>query len=60
MAGRGSVRAIFQLIVLVHAATPAGAEPRQLFGYAGALGEWELTASVTGNEATKNFSGPLR
>ena len=38
---------------------PAGAEPLQIFGYAGVLGEWELIANVTGNEATKDFSGPF-
>ena len=43
-------------------AAPAQAEPRQVLGYAGALGEWELTATV--NETTthlwsKEFSGPL-
>jgi hypothetical protein len=53
------VRAIFQLIVLGALATPAGAQSLQLFGYAGVLGEWELTASVTGNDRTKDFSGPL-
>ena len=42
-------------------AAPAQAEPRQVLGYAGALGEWELTATVTENAPgwTKEFSGPL-
>jgi hypothetical protein len=54
------VRAAFQLILLGALATPAAAgEPLQIFGYAGALGEWELTASVTGNDGAKNFVGPL-
>jgi len=55
------VRAIFQTILLGALATPAGAELLQIFGYAGVLGEWELTASVTENSsnATKEFSGPL-
>jgi hypothetical protein len=55
------VRAIFQLMVLVALASPAGAQSLQVFGYAGLLGEWELTASVTEKEssATKEFSGPL-
>ena len=53
------MRAIFQLIVLGALATPAGAQSLQIFGYAGVLGEWELTASVTGNEGTKEFSGPF-
>ncbi len=40
---------------------PAQAEPRQILGYAGVLGEWELTATVT-EEAlrwAREFSGPL-
>ena len=49
------MRAIFQLIVLGALATPAGAQSLQLFGYAGVLGEWELTASVTESDRTKNF-----
>jgi hypothetical protein len=49
------------LVVMIAFATPAGAEPLQLFGYAGVLGEWELTANVTEktNNRTKEFSGPL-
>jgi hypothetical protein len=55
------VRAFFQLIVLGSLATPAGAQSLQVFGYAGVLGEWELTATVTEKAAqrTKEFSGPL-
>jgi hypothetical protein len=53
------VRAIFQLIVLGALATPASAQPLQVFGYAGVLGECELTASVTGNNDTRDYSGPL-
>jgi hypothetical protein len=39
----------------------AQAEPRQILGYAGVLGEWELTATVTENPLrwAKEFSGPL-
>jgi hypothetical protein len=59
MAGEKVVRAIFQLIVLVALASPASAQSLQVFGYAGVLGEWELTASVSGNDSTKDFSGPL-
>ena len=60
MTRKSVVRAFFRLIVLGGAlATPARAEPLQLFGYAGVLGEWELTANVTGNEATHDFSGPF-
>ena len=41
-------------------ATPAGAQSLQVLGYAGVLGEWELTATVTENASQpKEFSGPL-
>jgi hypothetical protein len=53
------VRTTFQLMVLVALATPAGAQSLEIFGYAGVLGEWELTASVTGNDNTKDYSGSL-
>ena len=53
------MRTTFQLMVLVALATPAGAQSREIFGYAGVLGEWELTASVTGNDNTKDYSGSL-
>ena len=53
------MRTIFQLAVLGALATPAGAELLEVLGYAGVLGEWELTASVTGNDNTKAYSGPL-
>jgi hypothetical protein len=53
--------AFWPLLVLGALSTPALAEPRQILGYAGVLGEWELTATV--NEKTrllgKEFSGPL-
>ena len=55
------MRSLLLLIALSAFATPAGAEPRQVLGYAGLLGEWELTASVTEKAASqpKEFSGPL-
>jgi hypothetical protein len=55
------VRAIFQLVVLGALATPAGAQSLQVFGYAGVLGEWELTATVTEKVSgeAKKFSGLL-
>jgi hypothetical protein len=55
------MKALILLIAMSAFATPAGAEPRQVFGYAGVLGEWELTADVTQatNNGTKEFSGPL-
>jgi len=40
-------------------ATPVGAQSLQVFGYAGVLGEWELTADVVKNEKTNDFYGPL-
>jgi hypothetical protein len=55
------VRAVFQLILLGALATPADAQSFELLGYAGELGEWELTATVTGkthNQANE-FSGQL-
>ena len=33
---------LLPLIVLSALTASAGAEPRQVFGYAGVLGEWEL------------------
>jgi hypothetical protein len=55
------VRAPILLFVLVAFATPAGAQSLEVFGYAGELGEWELTATLTKNASrqTKQFSGPL-
>jgi hypothetical protein len=49
------------LIVLSALVTPVQAQSLQVTGYAGELGEWELTASVTGKilSGTKDFSGPL-
>jgi hypothetical protein len=55
------VRALLLLFVTGALAAPAQAEPLQVVGYAGVLGEWELTATVTENARgrTKEFSGPL-
>jgi hypothetical protein len=41
--------------------TSTGSQSLEVFGYAGALGEWELTATVTENSSrrTKEFSGPV-
>ena len=49
------------LIVFVLLATPAGAQSREVLGYAGVLGEWELTATVTATSSWwgQKFSGPL-
>jgi hypothetical protein len=54
-----AARTILRLMLLGALATPAGAQSLQVFGYAGVLGEWELTASVTGNDDSKDYSGPL-
>jgi hypothetical protein len=42
-------------------AAPAQAKSLQVVGYAGVLGEWELTATVTENARllSNEFSGPL-
>jgi hypothetical protein len=58
MTGNG-VRTMLQLMLLGALATPASAQSLEIFGYAGVLGEWELTASVTGNDNSKDYSGPL-
>jgi hypothetical protein len=49
------------LIMLCAMATPADAQSLQVVGYAGVLGEWELTATVTTTDSrrTGEFSGPL-
>jgi hypothetical protein len=54
------VRALLLLFVTALAA-PAQAESLQVVGYAGVLGEWELTATVTEKTRllSKEFSGPL-
>jgi hypothetical protein len=50
-----ALRVMLGLIV-----TPASAQPLQVVGYAGVLGEWELTATVTEKGTrTREFSGPL-
>jgi hypothetical protein len=55
------VRALLLLLVTAALAAPAQAESLQVVGYAGVLGEWELTATVTENARwlSKEFSGPL-
>ena len=56
------MRAFFLLIVLGALTTPAQAQSLQVIGYAGYLGEWELTATVARNGSssrTKEYSGPL-
>lgn len=55
------MRTLLLLFVLGAVPALAQAEPRQVLGYAGALGEWELTATVneTKHWWSKEFSGPL-
>jgi hypothetical protein len=54
-----SVTAPLALSVLV---TSANADPLQIIGYSGYLGEWELTAAVTpdGSSADNRYSGALQ
>jgi len=53
------MRALLQLVLLGALAEPAGAQSLEVFGYAGLLGEWELSASVIKSDETMDFSGPL-
>jgi hypothetical protein len=55
------VRELFSLLLLGALATPASAQSLELLGYAGVLGEWEVTANVTGrnDRGLMQFSGPL-
>ncbi|HET7911506.1 MAG TPA: hypothetical protein VFL49_05720 [Pseudolabrys sp.] len=48
-------------IALAALAGPAVAEPREVFGYGGELGEWEVSATVTEKESSpsRELSGPL-
>ena len=57
----GVVRSFFLLIVLSALATPAAAQSLQVIGYAGILGEWELTATVTktASDYITEYSGPF-
>jgi len=54
-------RALLGLAALCALTPPADAQTRQVFGYAGVLGEWELTATVArgGAPADDEFFGPL-
>ena len=55
------MRAFCLAVMLGAVAAPTSAQSLEVFGYAGVLGEWELTATVTENASrrTKDFSGPL-
>lgn len=54
-------RALLGLAGMCALATPAAAQSWQVFGYAGVLGEWELTATVARSDAPvgDEFFGPL-
>jgi len=49
-------------ITLASPATAASAQPLEVIGYAGYLGEWEVTATVTEKTSwlTKEYSGSLK
>ena len=55
------MRTIILPVVLGTLAGPAVAEPREVFGYGGELGEWELSAAVTEKASphSRELSGPL-
>jgi hypothetical protein len=55
------VKALLLLLLAGALAAPAQARSMQLVGYAGVLGEWELTATVTESAGlwSTEFSGPL-
>jgi hypothetical protein len=54
------VRAFVLSIALSALAGPVQAQPLEIIGYSGYLGEWELTATVTATAAPrKAYSGPL-
>lgn len=56
------MRALLLLVAFGALATPARGESRQVTGYAGVLGEWELTATVvtgTASWLTQEYAGPL-
>jgi hypothetical protein len=56
------MKALFLPFMLGALATPVGAaQPLQVIGYSGYLGEWELTATVTETApgSTTEYSGPL-
>ena len=55
------MRAFCLAVMLGAVAAPASAQALEVFGYAGVLGEWELTATVMENTSrrTKEFSGPV-
>lgn len=60
--GATRMKALFLPFMLGALATPVGAaQPLQVIGYSGYLGEWELTATITETApgSTTEYSGPL-
>ena len=54
------MRALVLSIVLSALAGPVRAQPLEIIGYSGYLGEWELTATVTATASPGgSYSGPL-
>ena len=53
------MRALVLAIALSALATPARAQPVEIIGYAGVLGEWELTANITATGVRQEFAGPI-
>ena len=54
------MKALFLSIALGALATAAQAQPLQLIGYSGFLGEWEVTATVTEDSSgRKQYAGPM-
>ena len=55
------MRALLLLLVIGALAAPAQARSLQVVGYAGLLGEWELTATVAEmvSSRTQEYAGPL-
>jgi hypothetical protein len=56
------VKALLVLVALGALSAPARSEPLQLTGYAGVLGEWELTATVVPGNASqrsREYTGAL-
>jgi len=59
---RGCARWALPALALTGLCAAARAETLEVTGYAGVLGEWEITASVTpiGSAGKKEFGGPLK
>jgi hypothetical protein len=56
------VRALLFLVALGALAAPARSQSLEVTGYAGVLGEWELTATVAPGKASqriREYAGPL-